>query len=220
MKLSTASAIPPTGGSGNEASAPLTESESELAERALIVAVAGQDKEAFRQLYQRYHLRLYGFLMRLTKQPELAEEGLNDVMLVVWQKASTYNSQSRVSTWILGIAYRKGLKMLAQRKRRSSIVVVDQDEFANLLDMDPESDQEELWDWLEKGLRQLSPEHRMVVELTHFLGHSYAEIAAISECPVSTVKTRMFYARRQLRSILFTLAGQSGEPLECSHESN
>ena len=52
------------------------------------------------------------------------------------------------------------------------------------------------------ALKQLSPKHRMVVELCYFLDRSYEEIAEISNCPVNTVKTRMFHARRHLRQIV------------------
>ena len=66
-------------------------------------------------------------------------------------------------------------------------------------------------DWLESGLRELSPEHRAVVELTYFHGYSYKEVAAVVGCPVNTVKTRMFHARRRLKVLLPRLAGEVKE---------
>ena len=62
--------------------------------------------------------------------------------------------------------------------------------------------------WLETGLAQLSPEQRAVVELTHFNGMHYAEIAKIVDCPENTVKTRMFHARKNLASVLEKLEGK------------
>jgi RNA polymerase sigma-70 factor (ECF subfamily) len=53
---------------------------------------------------------------------------------------------------------------------------------------------------------RVPPEQRMVLELTYYLGYSCAEIATIMECPVNTVKTRMFHARRKLRDLLPQLA--------------
>ena len=61
------------------------------------------------------------------------------------------------------------------------------------------------------GLKTLSIDHRSVVELT-ILGYSYPEIALIVDCPVNTVKTRMFHARRQLRAVL------RPQPLQSSGE--
>jgi RNA polymerase sigma-70 factor (ECF subfamily) len=57
----------------------------------------------------------------------------------------------------------------------------------------------------------LSPDHRQVVELTYFGGFSYQDIAEIANCPVNTVKTRMFHARRRLKVLLPVLAGQIKE---------
>ncbi len=64
------------------------------------------------------------------------------------------------------------------------------------------SDDADLRDLLEEGMRHLSPEQRAVVELTYFYGCSYEEIAAIAVCPVNTVKTRMFHARAKLKNLL------------------
>ncbi|HSB22425.1 MAG TPA: RNA polymerase sigma factor, partial [Burkholderiaceae bacterium] len=63
-------------------------------------------------------------------------------------------------------------------------------------------------DLLDRALATLPPEQRLVVELTYFLGHSCEEIATITDCPVNTVKTRMFHARRKLRELLPGLSGQ------------
>ncbi|HSE13344.1 MAG TPA: RNA polymerase sigma factor, partial [Rudaea sp.] len=63
-------------------------------------------------------------------------------------------------------------------------------------------------DLLDRALATLPPEQRLVVELTYCLGHSCEEIATITDCPVNTVKTRMFHARRKLRELLPGLSGQ------------
>ena len=63
-------------------------------------------------------------------------------------------------------------------------------------------DDAELEDLLARALRKLPPEQRAVVELTYFYGFSYLEIAEIVSCPVNTVKTRMFHARRKLQPLL------------------
>jgi RNA polymerase sigma-70 factor (ECF subfamily) len=60
----------------------------------------------------------------------------------------------------------------------------------------------ELDDWLQSGLKQLSPEHRAVIELTYYEGLHYSEIAAILDCPENTVKTRMLHARKNLAIFL------------------
>ena len=66
-------------------------------------------------------------------------------------------------------------------------------------------------DWLGRALNGLPTEQRAVLELTYYLGYSCEEIAAIMECPVNTVKTRMFHARQKLRVALPALAKPQGE---------
>ena len=55
---------------------------------------------------------------------------------------------------------------------------------------------------LDRALDALSAEHRAVIEMTYYLGYACRDVAQIMDCPVDTVKTRMFYARRRLRALL------------------
>jgi RNA polymerase sigma-70 factor (ECF subfamily) len=173
-----------------------------------MVRVAGRDGAAFEALYRAYHPRLRRFLERLTRRPQLVEEILDDTMLVVWRKAATYDVRARVSTWIFGIAFRRALKAL---KRVDEAVEFDADRVADTRSASPESGvlARETRDSLALALDALSPEHRVVIELTYYQGYSCAEIACVLQCPVNTVKTRMFHARRRLRVLLAHLEGAS-----------
>ncbi len=174
------------------------------ADVALLSRIAAGDRNALRQLYGTYYHPLLRFIYRITGRVELAKEGVNDVMLVVWRSSRAFGGRSTVSTWIMGIAYRKALKLLAASRRWTSrFSGVPFDELIERSDASAEhSDDGELRDLLDAALRHLSAEHRAVVELTYFYGCSYEEIAAISACPVNTVKTRMFHARAKLKKLL------------------
>ncbi len=87
-------------------------------DRLLLDRVVAGDRDAFRDLYIAYHRRLARFLTRLTRRYELAEEIINDTMWVVWRRADKFRGDSRVSTWIIGIAYRRALKSLKSRGQR------------------------------------------------------------------------------------------------------
>ena len=87
-------------------------------ERDLIAKTAAGDEQAFEQLYQIYFGRLFQFVLRTTRRQDSIEEIINDVMYVVWKKASTYDQVCRPSTWILGIAYLKSLKSAEQSRIR------------------------------------------------------------------------------------------------------
>jgi RNA polymerase sigma-70 factor (ECF subfamily) len=176
-------------------------------DNALLVAIAGGDRRALEELYLSYHRRLARFLSRFTPRYENVEEIINDTFMVVWQNAKDFRSASQVSTWIIGIAYRTALKSFRRQKNHAGA--------ANLEDypeqtVDPTLDAE-VHDWLQHGLRRLPIEQRLTLELAYHMGHSLEEIAVITECPVGTVKARMFHAREKLRQYLPTLGGRPSE---------
>ncbi len=180
------------------------QSTSEQQDRDLIGRVARGDRDAFAVIYQRYSRRIGGYLWKMLRDHELVDEALNDTMMVVWEKAAEFNFRSRLSTWMLGIAHNKGLKLLAKRTRRQSTEGVEiSPEMA--IDYDsPEriSSREDVVNSLLKALDHLSVEHRTVMELTFYEGLSYREVAEVLDCPVNTVKTRVFHARKQLTNYL------------------
>jgi RNA polymerase sigma factor (sigma-70 family) len=173
---------------------------AESVEARLLARIAGGELQAFETLYRAYHPRLCRFLDRITRRPALVEEVLNDTMLVVWQHADRYNGRCKVSTWIFAIAYRKALKWL---RRWDDAVEATSDEVA-AAETGPEqqADRHSVQIVLRNALARLSAEQRAVVDLTYFHGIGYREIAQIIECPVDTVRTRMFHARRRLRALL------------------
>lgn len=171
-------------------------------ELALLSRIAARDSQAMHELYHLYHRRLARFLMRLTSRYDLAEEVINDTFWVVWQHAADFRGASQLSTWIFGIAYRRALKTL---KRVRPDLMADADEA--LEQVEEPWQQAELREWLGVALAKLPYEQRMVIELAYNVGHSCEEIAAIMQCPVNTVKTRMFHARRKLKGLLSSLAG-------------
>ncbi len=174
-------------------------------EFALLERVGRGDRGAFSELYRQYHPRLYGYLRRLLPDPGTIEEVLDDVMLVVWKDARKFRGGAAVSSWIFGIAYRKALTAMRSERRYQAPLdrSADPDALAGISSRHEE--------WIPAALKQLSPDHRQVVELTYFSGFSYREIAEIAGCPVNTVKTRMFHARRRLKVLLPVLAGREKE---------
>jgi RNA polymerase sigma-70 factor (ECF subfamily) len=181
----------------------------------LIRAVAQHDRRALESLYYRHSPQLGRYLMRLLRQPETVEEVINDVMLVVWQSAQRYDpAVSRLSTWLFGIAHNKALKALARHRTSFAEIPLDPldleaepdagDPLAGFDPHDPERTLagRQLGRLLAAALDQLSPEHRGVIELAFGEDRSYQEIAAIADCPMNTVKTRMFHARKHLARIL------------------
>ncbi len=170
-------------------------------EAVLFHRVSQGDLRAFEELYRAYHPRLTRFVLNMTRRPTLTEEVLNDTMLVVWNRPDSYNGRSKLSTWIFAIAYRKALKAM----RRQDVPLEDQQaELRQSDEVSPEDglEQRQQQQILLGALAGLSKDHRTVVDLSYFHEMGYREIADIMDCPVDTVKTRMFHARRQLRTRL------------------
>lgn len=187
--------------------------DDEVREAALLRRVAAGDREALTDLYHRYHARLFKFTFRLTRSHTAADELVNDILLVVWQSADRFRGDSKVSTWIFGIAYRKAMRRLSGNTMK---FVGDRrwDEMAH----DDTADAETR-DWVRHGLDALPPAQQMTINLVFFLGLSYAEIAQVMDCPVNTVKTRMYHARRKLRGILQASA-EAGDPADGLDDEN
>jgi RNA polymerase sigma-70 factor (ECF subfamily) len=160
--------------------------------------IRAKDVDAFEELYRSYCDRLGRFLLKRVHRPHLVEEVLNDTLMVVWDCADAFKGDSKLSTWIFAIAYRKSMK--ACRNHHDPVEDTAADERASL-DPNPEDGfgRERARALLLQAIAELSPEHRRVLELTYFQELGYQEIAEIMSCPIGTVKTRMFHARRQLR---------------------
>ncbi|MBV8658064.1 MAG: sigma-70 family RNA polymerase sigma factor [Burkholderiales bacterium] len=173
----------------------------ELAEIQLLRRIGEGELRAFDALYRQYYPRLSRFLGRVTRRTPLVEEILNDTMMVVWRRAASFNGQSKVSTWIFAIAYRKALKALKGLDEPVEDLADDRQEAAT---PGPEqaADQRQTFALLARAIGSLSVDHRAVVELTYFHGFGYREIAEILACPIDTVKTRMFHAKRKLKGLL------------------
>ena len=162
----------------------------------LLELIAADDRDALTELYARYHPRLFKFVYRLTRSHAVSDELVNDIMLAIWRGAGNFRGNSKPSTWIFGIAYRQALKRLS----RKSLSIRDGLEVDRL--PHPETGSFEREDWVRRGLDTLPPTQRLAVELVFYLGLSYEEVASVTDCPVNTVKTRMFHARRKLRDQL------------------
>jgi RNA polymerase sigma-70 factor (ECF subfamily) len=174
-------------------------------DRELLREVAAGQRDALEQLYLIHQRRLQHFLSRLSRQRDAVEEAINDTFWIVWRKAHEFRGDSRVSTWIMGIAWRCALKALRRNCDSSA------ESFASSMPAElPVAESfaiEERREWLAHGLATLPFEQRATLELAYFVGHSCEEIASIMDCPVNTVKARMFQARIKLRNLLPRLGG-------------
>ncbi len=163
-------------------------------ERKLIQAVAHKDKEALKELFQIYHKRVFRYAFKMLGDYENANDITSDVFVTIWEKASSFKGYSSLSTWIFGITRNKTLTFF--KKRRYHVDLKDTN-FAH----DSRETLHQRQD-LQLALSTLSVEHREVLEMIFFLGLSYEEAAQLLKCPVGTVKSRIFHAKKLLGKFL------------------
>lgn len=173
---------------------------SQEEERVLMARIGRGDTVALELLYHRYRARLHRFLSALGCAAAELDALCNETFYIVWQKAAGFDGRSRTSTWIFGIARHKAIDLFRKERRSPTTSSPEQD----VLDELPDRrigllEQTELHERLETALDALPGEQRLVVELAFRDGLSYEEIASVMDCPASTVKTRVFHARRKLR---------------------
>ncbi len=133
----------------------------------------------------------------------MAEDVLQEVMVIVWQKAHTFQGTAQAAHWIFGIAHHQAFKAL---RRDASAVFIELEAALDLADeaASPETDLllQTTHEEIATALACLTPEHREVLELAFFQDFACKEIAAIVGIPVGTVKSRLSYARRALKATL------------------
>jgi RNA polymerase sigma-70 factor (ECF subfamily) len=167
-------------------------------DRDLLARIAKRDSAALRALYMSHNVRIYRFILRLARNETLAEDVVSETFLKVWQKASSFGGQAKVSTWLLTIARNEAISVL----RKKTEAPIDEQSAA---EQEDESDtQETATAKKDKGavmracIEKLSPAHREIIDLVYYQDCSVAEIAGILNIPENTVKTRMFHARKHL----------------------
>ncbi len=172
---------------------------------ALVRRMADGDEASLRALFASHGQRLFAYAYRLTGSQATAEEVVQDSLLASWRGARSFRGDSRVAAWLLGIVYRQAHS--AVRRKRHPAVSLDADDGAPEPEApDPRPDEAaaegDRKRAIAEGLSSLSPEHREVLELVFYQGLSLAEVAEVTKRPVGTVKSRLSYAKTQLRAAL------------------
>lgn len=174
---------------------------------ALIKRMSEADETALGALYDEWSRSLYSLVLHLLKDPDEAEDVVEETFWQAWRKAPSYEpSKGAVSTWLLTIGRRKALDRLRARKRHREDPARSERTFADMPSRDPDPSQQaegaEMREHVRAALRELPVEQRKVLELGYFNGLSQSEIAEMTGEPLGTVKTRMRLAMQKLREPL------------------
>jgi len=190
----------------------MQEDASRQQDSELIARTQAGDAAAFDELIVKYSPRLYGLVYNMTSNHEDTNDLLQDIWAKAYRSINGFRGQSSFYTWIHSIGVNMTINFLKKRGRRHHMSLDDIDsgiqndkEFLDLTATSTpvrEADLSELQKRLNEALQKLSPDHRAVVTMFDIQGMPHAEIARVMGVSEGTVRSRLFYAHRQLQNFL------------------
>jgi len=172
----------------------------------LLEGVAAGEHGALSLLYDRYQGLMYGMATRITGDPSLAQDVVQDAFVGIWKNASRYTSdRASARTWILSITHHRAVDII--RRRRPTVEMPEGEAPSTpsqllLPDIWPEVSQRIDADVVREALAALPLAQRQAIELAYFGGLTQQEIAVRTDAPLGTVKSRVRLGLLQLRRAL------------------
>jgi RNA polymerase sigma-70 factor (ECF subfamily) len=186
--------------------------EIEVSDEDLVARTQEGDPRAFDDLVRKYSSRLYGLVYNMTSNHEDTNDLLQDIFAKAYRSIRGFRGKSSFYTWMHTIAVNMTINFLKKRKRTMHMSLDDMDgsvqndpEFIELTsgpDARREINLKELQQRLNEAMMKLSNEHRAVVTMFDIQGMPHAEIGKILGISEGTVRSRLFYAHRQLQNYL------------------
>jgi len=184
----------------------------ETPDEELVLKSQQGDIHAFDELVERYHGKIYGLTYNMTSNREDAEDLTQEVFMKAFQALPRFKGKSSFYTWLYRIAVNKTINY---RKKRNKKRAMSLDQFDNEIKLDDvyhdltskgsplrNLSLSELQKKLNEAMQTLSEKHRTVVVLHDMQGVPHEEIAKMVGASVGTIRSRLFYARRQLQAEL------------------
>lgn len=193
---------------------PQAEEWNKLLDEQLIELTLNNQTRAFDELIRRHSRKLHAMLLQMLGSEADAYDVAQEAFLRAFRSLRYFNGQSAFYTWLYTIAANQARNFIRKRKRERAFSL-DNDEHGTPLEKDSElADQgvtadpvrgahiTDIKSRLRAALLQLSPAHREVVTLCDIMGLSYQEIAEMLNVSEGTLRSRIFYAHKQLQSLL------------------
>ena len=162
----------------------------------------------FDVLIERWQKPLYNFILRFMNSEEEARDACQDSFVNAYRNLAKFKKQSKFSSWLFKIAINRSNTLLRKQKRWKTFFdpMGDQQNFADVQSEEHNAEhtveKEQIYSRIRKAIAMLPPEQRTVLLLKEYEGLKFHEISEMLDCPVSTVKSRMYYALDGLRKAL------------------
>jgi RNA polymerase sigma factor (sigma-70 family) len=173
---------------------------------ALGKLIAERDSVALEQLYDRHGSACYGLARRIVADEQLAHDVVQDVLLAIWKGSATYDgTRGSLTTWLFALTHHKSVDAV-RRAQRHSGRRAPEEALETEPDLSPGVEEQALEslrrDRVRSALATLPDAQREALLLAYFGGYTQSEIAAMTNTPLGTVKTRTLAALRRLRGML------------------
>lgn len=173
----------------------------------LVDSVLEGNKMHFDLLIERWQKPLFNFVLRFLNSEEEARDACQDAFVNAYRNLAKFKKESKFSSWLFKIAINRCNTLLRKRQRWRMFFEPSGDtEFADVILDERNAEQmverEQIYGRIRRAVAQLPPEQRAVLLLKTYEGLKFHEISEMLSCPVSTVKSRMYYALDGLRRAL------------------
>lgn len=174
-------------------------------ESGLLARLQGGDKEAFTQLYALYSEQLFMNLLRLVRSEEIAEELLQDIFVLIWEKRQMIDIQHSFRSYLFRISENKVADMFRKFHRDKKL----HDQILRIASEQYNSSEDELLsneniEFVKKAIDSLPPQRKQIFELCKLQGKSYKEVSDLLGISTSTVNDHIVKATKAIRDFLYT----------------
>lgn len=169
----------------------------------LITRFKNKEVDAFEKLYEMYSDSIYGVIMNIVRNEEMATELLQDSFLKAWNNAETYNSKKgRFFTWMLNIARNSAIDKTRSKAYKQSRKNLDSSLFVDIIPDNENLDNKTDAIGIKKYVKALGETCKQLIELLYFKGFTHKEAAEELGNPIGTIKTRNRNCIKQLRDMV------------------
>ena len=187
----------------------------ERSDGELVRDVRRGDREAFRELVERYQRKIVSVALGMVQNPEDAMEIAQDTFIKAYENLENFKGESSFYTWLYRIAFNRAIDFRRRERRTPTVGLEDRpsgnesgERYGDFLKeeraTDPfhETESHEIGERVTQAIDELTPDHKAVILLREVEGLSYEEISRVMRCSKGTVMSRLHYARKKLQGKL------------------
>ncbi|HLT88844.1 sigma-70 family RNA polymerase sigma factor [Sphingobacterium phlebotomi] len=177
---------------------------SKLSDEKLVSTLNKGSVEAFRSLYDRYNRPVYANVLKMVRQPEYAEDILQEVFVALWEHRSTIKSNQSVGGWLFVVSFNKATTFLKRKLKESLDYVEEYTDYEHILPEETVNEEEYLAQWtiVEEAVNALPSRKKEVFKLCRFEGKAKEEVASMMGISTVSVKDYLKQSNRAIKDYI------------------